>query len=396
MKNKSIIALIIATVVVVLGGGLLIIFNIINKDIDNDDKEVVNNSIKYKMSIVSKEDENFIVEFNDDKSIVVKECKNKECKEFKETVNVNFSSSYIDLVWNNINQLYISKKTDVLDVNLNEYDIAINTVIINAIIYNDESYLYSQTLLPTNEDYELIEFTKNVVVNDDIEIIEGGYFPLEVFKNGTIFINEVATDIENDYDEFYPIDIDKDGIKELITITNDGEVSPITKHYHIYKYLEENESFYEVVDIAIKGSIESFYVDGCDIKVVYEPFEGKEGYKEEKHFSFISEDYEMIIYPVYLKTPSNAITIYKNNYLVTKIDSENYMDLIKYVGKHNLDLNSIKDDIKKNNVNSLDVVPFYSVKIKGEESSYALLEDAEVIKIVNELTKQYGNIWYIS
>lgn len=80
------------------------------------------------------------------------------------------------------------------------------------------------------------------------------------------------------------VDIDNDNIKEVITRTTEEMISPITNKYHIYKYFADNDEFYEVVTIPIMGTIDSFYIDGDDIKVEYHSYESADDYIEEKHY----------------------------------------------------------------------------------------------------------------
>lgn len=142
----------------------------------------------------------------------------------------------------------------------------------------------NENIINKGDEYQLIKFTDFEVINSDLELIEGESFELLVNKDGTVFIDDNATIIENHYDKFYIVDIDNDDIKEVITRTTEKMISPFTNNYHIYKYIVNNEEFEEIVTISIMGSIDSFYIGGNDIKVVYHPFESPKDYIQEKHY----------------------------------------------------------------------------------------------------------------
>lgn len=324
-------------------------------------------------------------------------CTTDECLKEKETLKqeyeIKFSDANMTLIWNWVDDLFNGSETNLIKYISSDLKDEETKKIIESLINNDESLLKDDKDKDSG-DYKLINFTENIKYSgEDLEIIEKTKFELSISKSGTIFINDIATNIQNHYDEFYVVDIDEDGIKELITRTTSKAASPFTNNYHIYKYLVYNENFEEATTISIIGSINTFYVDGCDIKVVYNPFESPEGYIEEKHYSFLSEDYEISISPTFLNQPPNSLIIYKNNYLITKsFSTTGIKDLIHYYQSIDIDVDDIKKQVMKEHD---DNYYYYSVKIKNNEKEYYLNENSQTLEKIKNILNYDGQIWYV-
>ncbi|MBQ7140087.1 MAG: hypothetical protein IJO32_01130 [Bacilli bacterium] len=331
-------------------------------------------------------------------------CSIPNCKVESKTTYVNFSNKNIEIIWNWAKN--IMNNTNYMEILSSNIDNDTKNII-DSIIYNNEKYLDKSNTTK----YKEIHFKDYKIINNDLEIIKEQSFKLKI-KDHIIYINNVKTNIQNDYDEFYVVDIDNDNIKEIITRTTTKDVSPFTNNYHIYKYFTDNNYFEEIVTISIMGSINSFYVNGPDIKVVYNPFEPKEDYIEEKHYQFISEDYEISIKPIYLYQTPNSLILYKNNYLITKsFDTSNYKNMIHHFNNYYIDINAIKNNIIKQDLKEeylkCDVTEidgkleeacyvFYAVKFKNDDKEYYLNKDSSVLNdIINKLNYT-DQIWYVN
>lgn len=95
-------------------------------------------------------------------------------------------------------------------------------------------------------------------------------------------LNENDTTVSNDYNvnQYYIVDLNSDGILEIIHRTFSNMISPITSEYTIYNFKDNN--LIEIGNISIKGKIPNeIYVKENTIKFEYWPYESQRDYTEE-------------------------------------------------------------------------------------------------------------------
>ena len=97
-------------------------------------------------------------------------------------------------------------------------------------------------------------------------------------------VNKNSTNIDNtsflgkDYpNKYYIVDLNNDGVKEIIHDTYTNTISPITHKYTIYNY--KNNKIKEIAKLSISGNIPSeVYVKNNTVKFKYHPYETEKGY----------------------------------------------------------------------------------------------------------------------
>ena len=96
------------------------------------------------------------------------------------------------------------------------------------------------------------------------------------------YLNDDDTTGLKDYNvnQYYIVDLNGDGILEIIHRTYSDMISPITSKYTIYNYT--NNKLKEIGNISIIGSIPNeIYVKKNKIKFEYGPYESPEDFTEE-------------------------------------------------------------------------------------------------------------------
>ncbi len=131
--------------------------------------------------------------------------------------------------------------------------------------------------------YREVKFTEKAISGNYKVVVGGREMAVEI-RDKQLFIDSVLTPLESDFNEVYAIDIDNDGLVEIISRTCDLRISPATNHYFIYRISAEG-TLVESLKISIMGSIDTLYVDGNDIMIKYEPFEAKAGYVEKGQYT---------------------------------------------------------------------------------------------------------------
>lgn len=96
------------------------------------------------------------------------------------------------------------------------------------------------------------------------------------------YLNENDTTVSNDYNvnQYHIVDLNSDGILEIIHRTFSDKISPITSKYTIYNYT--NNNLKEIGNISIIGNIPNeIYVKENKIKFEYWPYESPIDYTKE-------------------------------------------------------------------------------------------------------------------
>lgn len=85
---------------------------------------------------------------------------------------------------------------------------------------------------------------------------------------------------EYDVNQYHIVDLNGDGVLEIIHRTFSNMISPITSKYTIYNFVGDNLK--EVGDVSFVGNMPSeVYVKGNKVKFEYWPYESPEDYTEE-------------------------------------------------------------------------------------------------------------------
>lgn len=105
-------------------------------------------------------------------------------------------------------------------------------------------------------------------------------------NNKDFIVNTMPSEIENynhsnqNSNHYYFVDLNKDGIIEIINDTSTYIISPPTHNYTILNY--KNDEVKDIGAFSIFGVIpETLSVKGNIVKFEYTPFESKKGYTEE-------------------------------------------------------------------------------------------------------------------
>ena len=98
------------------------------------------------------------------------------------------------------------------------------------------------------------------------------------------YINENNKTLSGNYDydvnQYFFVDLNDDGLLEIIHRTFSDMISPITSKYTIYNFKDNN--LIEIGNLSIIGNIPNeIYVKGNTIKFEYWPYESPRNYTEE-------------------------------------------------------------------------------------------------------------------
>ncbi len=121
-------------------------------------------------------------------------------------------------------------------------------------------------------------------IKEKVDIIETGKY---ISINNTDYIvnkylNDDDTTGLKDYNvnQYHIVDLNNDGILEIIHRTFSNMISPTTSKYTIYNYA--NNNLKEIGNISIIGNLPNeIYVKENEIKFEYWPYESPEDYTEE-------------------------------------------------------------------------------------------------------------------
>ena len=118
-------------------------------------------------------------------------------------------------------------------------------------------------------------------VSENIQLYTTGRY---ITINGINYVvSKYANDNNNPYEDYKNsyllMDINQDGVTEIILETSNDMLSPISRHYIIYNF--NKDSLKEVGNFSVIGDTpEKIYVKGSWIKFKYYPYEAKDGYRE--------------------------------------------------------------------------------------------------------------------
>lgn len=334
MKNKQLIIVIIIFVVIAVSGSVGFYFYQKSENLRNEDKvDENNNKSDEKQEEKKLRDGKYYIYYYDDyipgsSSVLEMDEKGNyslKVRHFSSAIDVGTSVyTYEDTLNSNqllkvraileylcSNEKFISNDEYAFYYDYNEFDISRkeNSILedlvsaIENISRKDENiddttrYEFGNQYLDSiiedlkievdikEDEYRKIEFMAEAYnTGSSIKISKDTVFDYK-YQDGVVYLNDNRTIIEESFGSICAIDIDEDGVKEIITRTIDDSISPPTNYYHIYKV--KNNEFKEIAKMDIIGTIDYFYIKGKDIKVKYYPYETPPGYEVEEHFEII-------------------------------------------------------------------------------------------------------------
>lgn len=115
-----------------------------------------------------------------------------------------------------------------------------------------------------------------------------------------------------------------------------------------------------------------------------------------KIYNNIEEDWELKIVPIYAKSPSNVVYLYKDSYIITNsFITNNWENIVHKRGKLTTKVNDelIAKIKEESNQEAKDGFYFYTVTLKNGEK-LRLPPNTEVISEILEMINYDGTIWY--
>ena len=139
--------------------------------------------------------------------------------------------------------------------------------------YNETTILELDLDGDSNKEKVNIKSSGKYIYINDKEYVINKY--LDENKEDIFMFNGLEM---NDYNinQYYIVDLNKDGILEIIHRTYSNMISPTTSKYTIYNYINNNLN--EIGNISIIGNMpDEIYVKGNKIKFEYWPYESPKG-----------------------------------------------------------------------------------------------------------------------
>lgn len=191
-------------------------------------------------------------------------------------------------------------------------------------------------------------------IKEKINVIESGKY---ITINGKDYVankyyNENNEDNKNNkfkfneynVNQYHFVDLNGDGLIEIIHRTFSNAISPITSKYTIYNYKDNHLN--EIGSISIIGNIpEEIHVKGNTIKFEYWPYESPRDYTEEVTLKLkIDEIDENVIYSTvyYFALGSRSVKIYDNGDVYDDIEIEDPSHVPNYEYVKTLNSNQIE------------------------------------------------------